>query len=152
MHTRKHAHTYTSHIHTYVVYHRYKCSRHKFLVEKRAIGKNCLDAMSACCSNVVNLLFWRPGRSQEELEQKAKSRQIDKLLEKEKHLFKRQVCVSIETVCVCVCTYVHLCLRPRYTNTHTHTLMMVVIHFSYSNNQIFLIKSNYFTIVIQFKM
>ncbi|XP_063698411.1 guanine nucleotide-binding protein subunit alpha homolog [Culicoides brevitarsis] len=47
--------------------------------------------MSACCSNVVNLLFWRPGRSQEEVEQKAKSRQIDKLLEKEKHLFKRQV-------------------------------------------------------------
>lgn len=44
--------------------------------------------MSACCSNVVNLI-WRT--SQEEAEQKAKSRQIDKFLEKDKHIFKRQV-------------------------------------------------------------
>lgn len=47
-----------------------------------------LIAMSACCSNVVNLI-WRTSR--EEIDQKAKSRQIDKLLGRDKRDFMRQV-------------------------------------------------------------
>lgn len=45
---------------------------------------------SRCCNDIFNYLM-RFRTSPEELEQRYKSREIDKFLEKDKHTFRRQV-------------------------------------------------------------
>lgn len=53
---------------------------------------------SRCCNDIFNYLI-RFRASPEELEQRYKSREIDKFLEKDKHTFRRQV-RAVHTSCI----------------------------------------------------
>lgn len=51
---------------------------------------------SRCCNNIFNYLL-RLRASPEEVEQRIKSREIDRYLEKDKHTFRRQVRIELTT-------------------------------------------------------
>lgn len=67
---------------------------------------------SRCCNDIFNYLM-RLRVSPEELEQRYKSREIDKFLEKDKHTFRRQVQISSFSHSVTPCTVIRWLIHVR---------------------------------------